>query len=353
MKKVVTIIGARPQFIKMALVSKALRVKNIKEIVVHTGQHYDKEMSESFFRELRIRRPDYNLNIRSGLHGEQTAAMLLAVEKVLIRERPQIVLVYGDTNSTLAGALAAAKLNIRVAHVEAGLRSYNNSMPEEVNRIITDKISSLFFCPTKIAVENLRKEGIRKGVHLVGDVMYDLLKIRIRAMKKPRRHGQYALCTIHRAKNTDTSGNLREIFKALKHIRKKVVLPLHPRTAKYLKRHRISVPANVELIKPVGYGEMLNLEKNAAVVITDSGGVQKEAFILGVPCVTMRNETEWLETVESGMNQVVGSRSRDIISAVKKALGHRVKTDPHIFYGDGFAHRRIADIIYKELKRRQ
>ncbi len=350
MKKIVTVIGARPQFIKMALVSKALRKRRIKEVVVHTGQHYDREMSKLFFDELGIRRPDYNLGVGSGPRGAQITGMLTGIEKALLEAKPAMVLVYGDTNSTLAGALAAVKADIKIAHVEAGLRSYNRCMPEEINRVITDKVSGALFCPTNIAVKNLKKEGISKGVFLVGDVMYDLLKTVINKIDKPSFGRPYILCTVHRAENTDSRGNMKEIFKALRGAGARVILPIHPRTSGCIKKYDITIPANVTIIKPVGYKEMLGLEKWAEVVITDSGGVQKEAFILGAPCVTIRNETEWTETVDSGMNKVAGQSSEKIISAIRACGRIRSAVGPEKFYGDGRAHQRIADILNKELK---
>ncbi|MDO8525143.1 MAG: UDP-N-acetylglucosamine 2-epimerase (non-hydrolyzing) [Candidatus Omnitrophota bacterium] len=350
MAGIVTIIGARPQFIKMALVSEALKRKRIKEIVIHTGQHYDAEMSGLFFKELGIRCPDYNLGVGSGSHGGQTARMLAGIEKALLAERPDMVLVYGDTNSTLAGALAAAKINIKIAHVEAGLRSYNRNMPEEINRVITDRISGALFCPTNTAVKNLRKEGISKGVYLVGDVMYDLLKLMIGKIGKSGRGYPYILCTIHRAENTDSRDNMKEIFAGLRGLGARVVLPIHPRTLECVRKYKIDVPSNVIITGPAGYKEMLGLQRWAEAVITDSGGVQKEAFILGTPCVTIRSETEWTETVKSGMNKIVGQSSERIISAVRDYRRVRPAADPEKFYGDGNAHRRIADILRKEIK---
>ncbi len=351
MKKIATVIGARPQFVKMALVSRELRSRNIKEVVIHTGQHYDKCMSGIFFKELKIPRPDYNLGVGSARHGEQTAGMLAGIEKILVKDKPDIVLVYGDTNSTLAGALAAAKLNIAVAHIEAGLRSYNKRMPEEINRIVADGVSSLFFCPTKTAVGNLKKEGKTNGVYLVGDVMYDSIKKYRRIIDKAgltaAGRGRI-LCTIHRAENTDDPANLRQIFAGLAKLGKEVLIPLHPRTAGCLKKYGIKVSGNIKLIGPVGYIEMLKLEKDAPVIITDSGGVQKEAFIFGVPCVTLRNETEWVETVDKGMNALVGASGERLVKAVRDIYkGPRKHADPESVYGNGTAHKKIADILEK------
>jgi len=345
MKKIVTVIGARPQFIKMALVSKELKRKGVSEVVVHTGQHYDKNMSDIFFSELKIPKPRYNLAVGPGLRSEQIARMLSGMERILKKERPGMVLVYGDTNSTLAGALAASKLNIKIAHVEAGLRSFNLNMPEEVNRTATDSISDIFFCPTKTSVYNLKREGKSDGVYLVGDVMYDSIKKYAGALEKAFRPGGYILCTVHRAENTDDRKNLKRIFKALSAIKRDIILPLHPRTSKYLKLYGIKPRANIKLIAPVSYVRMLELERGASVIITDSGGVQKEALIFGVPCVTLREETEWVETVENGVNFIVGTDPKKIVRMTKKALGSRKKVSPERFYGDGSAYKRIAHII--------
>ncbi|MDD5137005.1 MAG: UDP-N-acetylglucosamine 2-epimerase (non-hydrolyzing) [Candidatus Omnitrophica bacterium] len=349
MKKIVTIIGARPQFIKMALVSKALKANGIKEVVIHTGQHYDKNLSAIFFKELGIARPDYNLGVGSGPYREQVTGMLTGIEKVLAREKPAIVLVYGDTNSTVAGAFAASKGGFAIAHVEAGLRSFNRNMAEEVNRIITDALADILFCPTRTAVDNLEKEGRSDGVYLVGDVMYDSIKWNMDRIKHAPGRSQYILCTIHRAENADSAENLHEIFKALGSIKKKVILPLHPRTAGALKKYGIKAGSNIGIIKPVSYMKMLDLEQHANVIITDSGGVQKEAFIFGIPCVTIRGQTEWVESVRSRMNIVVEAKSGKIVSAVRKMERRRKKVDPEVYYGNGYAHRKIADILEKEL----
>ena len=329
---IVTIVGARPQFIKAAPVSRAIHKHNlegadpqIKEIIVHTGQHYDDTMSAVFFRDLDIPDPHMNLDVGSGPHGWQTAQMLIRIEKVLMERKPDMVLVYGDTNSTLAGALSAVKLHIPVAHIEAGLRSFNRKMPEEHNRVVSDHLSDLLFCPTQTAVNNLAGEGITKGVHYVGDVMYDSVLYNIHLAEK-RSHilkkcnlepKHYALATVHRAENTDDYERLRSIFHALDRIAKDglpVIVPLHPRTRK--QKESSSAPLNsVQLIDPVSYLDMLVLERQAKVILTDSGGVQKEAYWFDVPCITLRNETEWLEAVESGWNTVVGYDSKCIIAA--------------------------------------
>jgi UDP-GlcNAc3NAcA epimerase len=350
--KIATIVGARPQFIKAAPVSRWLRL-HYREILVHTGQHYDYLLSEVFFRELGIPTPDYNLGVGSASHGRQTGEMLARLEEVLLQEKPDWVVVYGDTNSTLAGALAAAKLHIPVAHVEAGLRSYNRTMPEEINRVLTDHLSSLLFCPTDTAVRNLAREGITQGVYQVGDVMYDVALWGLEMAERKStileslglKPNGYLLVTIHRPSNTDDPRNLSAIVSALNDVTETVVFPTHPRTQKALKHWGIHPNSNVWLIEPVSYLEMLVLEKNARMILTDSGGVQKEAYILGVPCVTLREETEWVETVEAGWNILVGANRERIVEAVRnfKPAGDR----PPLF-GDGNASRRIVEILTQE-----
>ncbi|MEX2007800.1 MAG: UDP-N-acetylglucosamine 2-epimerase (non-hydrolyzing), partial [Candidatus Levyibacteriota bacterium] len=328
MKNIVSIIGARPQFVKAAPVSRKLREK-FTEILVHTGQHYDTNMSDVFFKELGIPEPDYNLGVGSGPHGEQTGKMLIEIEKVLVKEKPNLVLVYGDTNSTIAGSLAAAKLHIKVAHVEAGLRSFNREMPEELNRVVTDHLSDLLFCPTGSAVENLKKEGIVEGVFNTGDVMYDAVLSNSKILTSGRREEvlktyqlkpkTYLYATVHRPVNTDNPQNLKNIFEALAESGETVVLPIHPRTRKAISDQQLSVvnyPA-IKLIDPVGYRENLILMENAKKVLTDSGGIQKEAYFLKVPCITMRDETEWVETVEDGWNILTGADKNKILKAVK------------------------------------
>lgn len=311
--KLLTVVGARPQFIKAAPVSRELR-KVHREILVHTGQHYDYQMSEVFFKELDIPAPDYNLEVGSGSHGVQTGQMMIRLEEVVLKERPDCVLVYGDTNSTLAGALVASKLHIPVAHVEAGLRSFNKAMPEEINRVLTDHVSDLLFAPTDTATKNLAKEGITKGVHQVGDVMHDAVLYNFKIaeeksdiLKKLSLDPQkYLLATIHRASNTDDKDQLGAIIHGFSGIGEKIVFPLHPRTQGKIKELGLSESLrqakNVHVIDPVGYLDMLILEKNARLILTDSGGVQKEAYFFKVPCITLREETEWVETVESGWN---------------------------------------------------
>jgi len=349
LKKVITILGARPQFIKAAAVSSVFG-KHVHEILVHTGQHYDPNMSDVFFQELGIPHPKYNLNIGSGSHGAMTGAMLAAIEEILLKEVPDFVMVYGDTNSTLAGALAASKLLIPVIHVEAGLRSFNKAMPEEQNRILTDHLSNLLFVPTQTAIENLSNEGITAGVHNVGDVMYDgILHFSKMANEKSAilhelglTDNSYLLCTIHRAENTNNIERLQGIVNGLNDAEEQVVLPLHPRTQKYLKDYGIELGEHIRVIEPVGYLDMVRLETGAKKIVTDSGGVQKEAFFLAKPCITMRDETEWVETVENGWNVIVGADAKKITHAIKTF-------DPQIerkqYFGDGTAARQMVELI--------
>ncbi len=350
--KVVSIIGARPQFIKCAPVSRELR-QVAQEVLVHTGQHYDDSMSGVFFRELGIPDPDYHLGVGSGGHGQQTGEMLKKIEEILLKEEPELVLVYGDTNSTLAGALAAAKLHIPVAHVEAGLRSFNRRMPEEINRVMTDHLSDLLLCPTETAVENLRREGVTTGVHLVGDVMYDALldsveraqqtsTILKRLGVEPRR---YLLATVHRAENTDQLSKLEGImaaFRTLAESGQKIVFPVHPRTRKQLGKLSLGSPGQLLMIDPVSYLDMVLLEAMARLIATDSGGIQKEAYWLRVPCMTLREETEWIETVDSGWNRLVGTLPNQIVTAAQEARPGSSDTWP---WKRGEASRAIARIV--------
>jgi UDP-GlcNAc3NAcA epimerase len=323
--KIVSIVGARPQFIKAAVLSRELR-KEHTEILVHTGQHYDENMSAIFFAELGIPEPEYSLKIGSGLHGAQTGAMLAGIEQVLVDEQPDWVVVYGDTNSTLAGALAAAKLHLRVAHIEAGLRSFNRAMPEEINRVLTDHISTLLFCPTQTAITHLAAEGITHGVYRVGDVMYDALMWAV-AQGRTRPdvlaglglpEKGYLLATLHRAENTDNLTRLQSITDAFNRLDEPLVFPVHPRTRKKLDEIAYAPAPHVHLIEPVGYLDMARLESAARRILTDSGGIQKEAMWLGVPCVTLRDETEWVETVESGWNVLVGADPVALLAAVHR-----------------------------------
>jgi len=346
--KIFSLVGARPQFIKCAPVSQELR-KSHEEILVHTGQHYDPEMSEIFFEDLQIPRPDYHLDVGSGPHGKQTGAMLERVEDVLVKEVPDLVLVYGDTNSTLAGALAAAKLHIPVAHVEAGLRSFDRRMPEEINRVVTDHVSDLLFCPTLTAVDNLKKEGITQGVFLTGDVMVDALVHNARIAEKKShiirqlglKKGNYFVATVHRPGNTDNKKNLTAIIAALKESGKTVVFPIHPRTKKYLIAYGLwdSLPGNIRCIDPLGYIDMIHLMKHAKKILTDSGGIQKEAYVMGVPCITLRDTTEWVETLTGGWNVLVGADELKILAAVKEDV--RTTADNTIF-GSGDAAVKIV-----------
>jgi UDP-GlcNAc3NAcA epimerase len=350
LKKILTIIGARPQFIKAAPVTEAL-AGVAHEIIVHTGQHYDHVMSAVFFRELGLRAPDYNLGVGSGGHGEQTGEMLKRLEPVFIDEEPDLVLVYGDTNSTLAGAITAAKLHIPVAHVEAGLRSFNRAMPEEINRVLTDQLSALLFVPSEMSERQLRKEGINHGIHVTGDVMYDAIlrygPIASRVSKYPGTLNleprAFYLCTIHSAENTDAREKLREIVDALNVLRLPVVLPLHPRTKKKLEEFGIPIGSNIRVVEPVGYIDMLQLLQSSAAALTDSGGLQKEAYYVGIPCITLRPETEWTETVEAGWNCLAGHGKAQIVKAVDAAKNpprHRPE-----LYGDGKAAMRIAGLL--------
>ena len=330
--KVVSVVGARPQFIKAAPLTRAMADIGIVEYMVHTGQHYDREMSGTFFDELELRQPDLNLNVGSGSHAEQTAGMLTGLEEAIGRQQPRWVLVYGDTNSTLAGALAAAKLNIPIAHIEAGLRSFNRTMPEEINRIVTDRLSDLLFVPTHAAGDNLKREGVEnERIVWTGDVMYDVA-LRLAPIARERSRavemhglepGRYVLATVHRAENTDSPSRLRAIVDGLKAaaVRMQVVLPLHPRTRTRIKAIGLDT-GPIRVTSPLGILDMVRLEIDAAVIATDSGGVQKEAFFHGVPCVTLRDETEWIELVNAGWNRVVAPTNADRVwSAVLGAVG--------------------------------
>jgi UDP-GlcNAc3NAcA epimerase len=362
MKKIVTILGARPQFIKASVVSEAItRSSSLSEVVVHTGQHFDANMSDVFFAELGMSRPAHQLNIHGGLHGAMTGRMLTEIERILLDEQPDVVLVYGDTNSTLAGALAAAKLHIPVAHVEAGLRSFNMRMPEEINRILTDRVSAWLFAPTTAAVQHLRSEGVDAGkIHLVGDVMYDVARhhggrVSAKSGLLPQlqlTRGSYVLTTVHRAENTDSAERLAVIVDALEAVAvdRQVVWPLHPRTLVALTRSGLlkRLADSVTLIEPVGYLDMVQLEKYAALIATDSGGVQKEAFFYGVPCVTLRDETEWVELVESGWNHLAPPRdAQTLAQTLHAALGSKGR--PVAPYGDGNSARDIVDLLSERL----
>ena len=356
--KIVTILGARPQFIKAATVSRALKKENINEIIVHTGQHFDANMSQIFFDEMEIPQPNYNLEVSGLNHGAMTGRMLEKIEEVLLKEKPDYVLVYGDTNSTLAGALAASKLHIKVAHVEAGLRSFEMKMPEEINRILTDRISSILFCPTETAVKNLEAEGFRNFNCIIeqpGDVMYDAVlhykeKIEAKATiikSAGLQKNSFVLATLHRAENTNDEKRLREICRAISEInaQTKVVLPLHPRTKAFIDSLQIKLEATV--IPPVGYFDMLALLDNCKMVMTDSGGLQKEAYFFSKFCITLRDQTEWIELVETGTNQLVGANFDKILSAYHN-FSTAIFAPQRLLYGNGAAAEQIAQALIKQ-----
>jgi UDP-GlcNAc3NAcA epimerase len=350
--KVVTILGARPQFIKAATVSRAFSKIGIPEVLVHTGQHFDHNMSQVFFDEMEIPKPDYHLEIHGGTHGAMTGRMLEKIEEILIQENPDYALVYGDTNSTLAGALAAVKLHIPVAHVEAGLRSFEMKMPEEINRILTDRVSSILFCPTSTAVQNLSNEGFENfdsKIILSGDVMFDAVlhyrpQIQYKStilQKLSLTPEKFVLATLHRAENTNDVSRLKEICQALNNIHQQipVVLPLHPRTKAYLREHQILLEAIV--IEPVGYFDMLALLSGCKLVLTDSGGLQKEAYFFQKFCITLRDQTEWVELVQAGVNSLTGADEDRILSTFTKAMNQAVPSIPGL-YGTGEASQAIA-----------
>ncbi|PWS54341.1 non-hydrolyzing UDP-N-acetylglucosamine 2-epimerase [Pseudoalteromonas sp. meg-B1] len=350
--KIVTILGARPQFIKAGSVSREFtKFDKFKEVIVHTGQHYDTNMSDVFFDEMKIPKPDYFLGIGGKSHGAMTGQMIEKIEEVLLSEKPDWVLVYGDTNSTLAGAIAASKLHIKVAHIEAGLRSFNMRMPEEVNRILTDRISSILFCPTQTAVDNLQSEGVDKWntqIELSGDVMQDGAIFYRGLAKKPSgivAGNEFILSTIHRAENTDSEERLTGIVESLNEIAEQVevILPLHPRTKIKLESLPVKLSSKVKLIDPVGYLNMVWLIDNCKLVMTDSGGLQKEAFFFEKPCITLRDETEWVELVEHNFNTLVGANKAAIISTFK---GHVFSNNFSIdLYGKGLASNNIANAL--------
>jgi UDP-N-acetylglucosamine 2-epimerase (non-hydrolysing) len=346
--RILSVVGNRPQFVKSAPLSLALR-NRAEEVVLHTGQHYDRRLSDVFFEELELDPPAHRLDAGSGPHGEQTARMLPGIEAALVEEEPDVAVVFGDTNSTLAGALAAAKLGIPVAHVEAGLRSFDREMPEEVNRVLVDALSQLLFAPSEVAVENLRSEGITEGVHVVGDVMMDA-SLRLVPIARERstalrdagvEPGRYLVLTLHRAANTEP-GPLRDVARGLGSLDEPVVFPVHPRTEEALRATGVALPANVRAVPPVGYLDLAALASQARVVLTDSGGLQKEAYWYQVPCVTLRTTTEWVETLETGWNRLVGTDPELIAEAVREAGPG--PSHPEL-YGDGHASERIADLL--------
>jgi len=354
--KFLIVVGARPNFVKIApLMEEFKKYRQIKPILVHTGQHYDYEMSQIFFRDFNIPKPKYNLGVGSGSHAWQTAKVIEKLESVILKEKPNLVIVVGDVNSTLAGALTAVKLDIPIAHIEAGLRSFDTAMPEEINRVLADHISDFLFCSTKTAVDNLKKEGVERGVYNVGDIMYDTflkgIKIAKRKSSTLKRLGlepkSYLLLTLHRPANVDNPEKLRNILKAIQESSEKVVFPVHPRTKKQFKKLKIRKFENLKIINPVGYIDMLVLEKNAKKILTDSGGIQKEAYWLKVPCITLRRETEWIETVKGGWNILTGASENKILKAIKNFNPQKAQKN---YFGKGDTAKRIMIIISKRLK---
>jgi len=351
--KIISVVGARPQFIKLAILSKELR-ENHNEIIIHTGQHYDDNMSRYFFEEMQIAKPDYNLNIGSGSHGKQTAEMLIGLEDIFLHQKPDIVITFGDTNTTLATGLAATKLNIPVAHVEAGLRSHNREMPEEINRILTDHISDYLFAPTLNAMENIKSENLYGKPFLVGDVMYDSLlyygKIaeqKSRILKNLKlKQKEYILLTLHRPYNVDNIQKLQNIFSALKQTKRFIVLPVHPRTCKMIESTNTIIPENISIIEPLGYLDFIFLQKHSEKIITDSGGIQKEAYLNGIPCITIRPETEWIETVKAGWNVLVGDKMDQLI---ENCLHFKPSHNRPRYFGDGDSSKKIISILESHL----
>jgi UDP-GlcNAc3NAcA epimerase len=351
--KIVTILGARPQFIKAGTVSREIaKHDELDEIIVHTGQHFDQNMSDIFFDEMKIPKPHYNLDINGLGHGAMTGQMLEKIEEVLLKEKPDWVMVYGDTNSTIAGAFAASKLHIKEAHIEAGLRSFNMKMPEEINRILTDRISTILFCPTQSAVDNLKNEGYDSlDIKVVknGDVMQDGASFYSDLTKKPdvNLDNEYILCTIHRAENTDNEDRLKDIFEALNEISSdiQIVLPLHPRTKNILEKSSLELSKSITIIDPIGYLEMVYLIKNSKLIMTDSGGLQKEAFFFEKQCITLRDETEWVELIEIGANVLVGADKSKILEAYKNSSKFNIKNSQLNLYGGG----KASSVIVQEL----
>lgn len=360
MIRIITIVGARPQFVKAAMLSRAISMRNkegmsFEEKLIHTGQHYDENMSRVFFHEMGILKPTWQLHCGNHTHGAMTGQMLMDIEKILTDNQPDYVLVYGDTNSTLAGALAASKLHIPVVHVEAGLRSFNKAMPEEINRILTDHVSSILCCPTQTAVQNLHKENITKGVYHVGDIMYDAALLFGKEAEQrstilqtlglsPK---EFLLCTVHRAENTDSQERLCQIAQAWTEIAasERIVIPLHPRTRIYLEKYNLLATLqqhpNILFTAPLGFLDMVMLERNARIILTDSGGIQKEAYFHKTPCITLREETEWTETIESGWNQLAGFHAKDIIKCLSTSNDRKEIQE----YGDGNTAQKILDLL--------
>jgi len=348
--KVVTVVGARPQFVKAAVLSRELREQGVEEALVHTGQHYDAGLSDVFFQELDLPTPKHHLGVGSGPHGKQTGQALERLERILEAERPDWVVVFGDANSTLAGALCAAKLHLPLAHVEAGLRSFDRSMPEEINRIVADHCADLLFCPTQTAVDHLAKEGLAERARLTGDIMYDSLLQRLPLAEERSAiieqlgltPGGYTLVTVHRAANTDDPEALASIVDALALLDGPVLFPMHPRARLALASGDLELAPHVRVIEPVGYLEMLMLERNARAILTDSGGVQKEAYLLGVPCTTLREETEWPETLVNGWNVLAGAGAERILEAARRP---RPAGEPPPAFGDGHAARHMVELL--------
>jgi UDP-N-acetylglucosamine 2-epimerase len=355
MKKALTVVGARPQFVKLSPVVRAFEGK-FAHVIVHTGQHYDDAMSRVFFEDLLLPHPDYNLGVGSGTHAAQTSSMMTGLEQVMLMEKPDIVIAYGDTNSTLAGALVAAKLNIPVAHIEAGLRSFNRAMPEEINRIVADRVSQFLFCPTETSMKNLSREGMGRSARFVGDVMLDTLLLHRHLIDRHQsvldrlniQSKRFYLATVHRASNTDDAENLKTIIEAFEALDLPVIFPVHPRTRNFMELHKLHSTErhNIGFIEPVGYLDMLALQTHAKKVLTDSGGIQKEAYCLGTPCVTLRSETEWVETLENGWNVLAGVDKRSIVEAATLFPSEKSQTK---HYGNGDASKLIADILAENL----
>lgn len=348
--KILTVLGARPQFIKAAAFSRVIAdYDELQEVIVHTGQHYDQNMSDIFFEEMGIPLPKYKLQTGGKMHGAMTGQQLEKIEEILLEEKPDLVLVYGDTNSTLAGALSAVKLHIPIAHIEAGLRSFNRKMPEEINRILTDQVSDYLFVPSLGAKDNLLHEGVGENkIFIVGDIMYDVSLYYKERMVKPNwfdslNLNNFILCTIHRAENTDDELKLLNIFKGLGSSNKNIILPLHPRTVNKIKEHNITVPNNIRIVDPVGYLEMVWLEVHSDLIVTDSGGVQKEAYFHGKYCITLREETEWVELVEHGFNKLVGYETKLIVDGINTSDSQKIESSG--IYGDGKTAKKILDII--------
>ncbi len=353
--KIVSIIGARPQFVKASILSHAIRDAGHNEVLINTGQHYDDNMARIFFDEMEIPKPNYNLGVGSGSHATQTAASLIGIEEIIIAEQPDCIVVFGDTNATLAGALVASKLHVKIVHIEAGLRSYNREMPEEINRIVTDILSDILFVPTQVAVDNLKKEGIVNGVHIVGDVMVDALyKYTEEAEQKSSILGdlglnknEYILMTIHRPSNADHDDRLNSILNQVSKSALPIIFPVHPRSRARVESLIDNVEGEIHLVEPVGYLDMMLLEKSAHMIVTDSGGIQKEAYLHRIPCLTIRSETEWVETVEDGWNYLVGDRLEEI---PKFQNNFPVPKRWKSHYGDGEAAPKIINILEKHFK---